>query len=173
MSADKDPVDRMVDAYDNMVHHVHDAAERVEKRTLPWLQSSLEEAQEKAVELNELTREEIEKVASYVERDLHEAAHYISDTGNEFQDWLRFDKAVVQSRVLDAFATMADHTSEALKQFSDQARLANTYFAGEITSPGVLQCSGCGEEVTYKKTRRISPCPNCNGDEFMRVKTRS
>ncbi|MCW8907681.1 MAG: zinc ribbon-containing protein, partial [Sedimenticola sp.] len=88
---EKDPVERMVDAYENMLERVDEMISRAEKSTLPTLRKSIEAAREKTVELNELTREEAEKIAGYVERDMKEAAHFLVETGDEFRDWFRFD----------------------------------------------------------------------------------
>ena len=46
----KDPVDRLVSAYESMLERVHEAADNAEKKTLPWLRESLAGAREKAVE---------------------------------------------------------------------------------------------------------------------------
>ncbi|MGB5450766.1 MAG: zinc ribbon-containing protein [Sedimenticolaceae bacterium] len=164
----KDTVDRMVDAYEAMLERVHDAAGDAEKKTVPWMREALSDARDKAVELGELTREEADKVSRYVERDLHEAASFIAETGQEFRDWLSFDWQLVQNRMLDMFAGMADQTSMALKGFAEQARQASLYRTGEITSPGVLECTGCGEELHFEKTGHIPPCPKCNATRFQR-----
>ncbi len=164
----RDAVDRMVDAYEAMLARVHEAADTAEKKTVPWLREALSSARDKAVELEELTREEAEKVSSYVERDLHEAASFIADTGQGLRDWLRFDWQLMQSRMLDMFAGMADQTSTALKGFAEQARQASIYRTGEITAPGVLQCTQCGEQLHFEKTGHIPPCPKCKATTFQR-----
>lgn len=164
----RDAVDRMVDAYEAMLSRVHEAADTAEKKTVPWLREALSNARDKAVELEELTREEAEKVANYVERDLHEAASFIADTGQGVRDWLRFDWQLMQSHMLDMFAGMADQTSAALKGFAEQARQASIYRTGEVTAPGVLQCTQCGEELHFEKTGRIPPCPKCQATTFQR-----
>ena len=164
----KDPIDRLVGAYEAMLERVHEAAETGEKTTVPWLREALANAREKAVQLEELTREEADKVSRYVERDLHEAASYIADTGQEFRDWLTFDWRLMQNRMLDMFAGMADQTSQALRGFAEQARQASQYHTGEITAPGVLECTGCGETLHFEKTGRIPPCPKCNATTFQR-----
>ncbi|MCP5305191.1 MAG: zinc ribbon-containing protein [Chromatiaceae bacterium] len=164
----KDPIDRLVGAYEAMLERVHEAAETGEKKTVPWLREALANAREKAVELEELTREEAEKVSRYVERDLHEAASFIADTGQEFRDWLTFDWRLMQNRMLDMFAGMADQTSQALRGFAEQARQASQYHTGEVTAPGVLECSECGEILHFEKTGRIPPCPKCNATTFQR-----
>ncbi len=167
----KDPVDRLVAAYEAMLERVHEAADTTESKTVPWLREALSNAREKAVELDELTREEADKVSRYVERDLHEAANFLADTGQEFRDWLSFDWQLMQNRMLDMFAGMADQTSAALKGFADQAREASLYHTGEITAPGTLQCTACGEELHFKKTGHIPPCPQCNATKFQRKST--
>lgn len=164
----KDPVDRLVSAYEAMLERVHEAADSAEKKSLPWLRETLAGARDKAVELEELTREEADRVSRYVERDLHEAASFIAETGQEFRDWLSFDWRLMQSRMLDMFAGMADQTSQALQGLAEQAREASLYHTGEITAPGVLQCTECGEELHFEKTGHIPPCPKCNATTFQR-----
>ncbi len=164
----KDPVDRMVAAYESMLERVHEAADSAEKKTVPWLREALADAREKAVELQELTREEADRVSRYVERDLHEAAGFLADTGQELRDWLSFDWQLMQNRMLDMFAGMADQTSQTLRDLADQAREASLYHSGEVTAPGVLKCTECGEELTFDKTDRIPECPKCGATRFQR-----
>ena len=59
----RDPVDRMVAAYESMLERVHEAADTAEKKTVPWLREALANARDKAVELEELTREEADRVS--------------------------------------------------------------------------------------------------------------
>lgn len=164
----KDPVDRMVAAYEAMLGRISEAAETTEKKTVPWLQRSLENAREKAVELGELTREEAEKISRYVERDVHEAASFIADTGQEFRDWIHFDWRLMQNRMLDMFAGMADQTSQAIRGFAEQARAASEYHAGEVTAPGILECTVCGETVEMASTGIVPACPKCKATTFRR-----
>lgn len=168
----KDPVDRLVGAYEAMLGRVSEAAETAEKKTVPWLREALGDAREKAVELGELTREEADRISRYVERDLHEAASFLAESGQEFRDWLSFDWQLMQNRMLDMFAGMADQTSQALKGFADQAREASLYRTGEITAPGVLECTVCGEELHFEKTGHIPPCPKCKATTFRRKSQR-
>lgn len=164
----KDSVDRLVSAYESMLERVHEAADNAEKKTLPWLRETLESARDKAVEFEELTREEADRVSRYVERDLHEASSFIADTGQELRDWLRFDWQLMQNRMLDMFAGMADQTSQALKGFADQAREASLYHAGEVAAPGTLECTECGAEVTLEQTGRVPDCPQCGATRYRR-----
>ena len=163
-----DPVDRLVDAYEKMLERAHEATGVAEEKSVPWLREAVAEAREKAVELEELTREEADKIARYVERDIRDAAEYLADSGQEFRDWLAFDMTLLQDRFLDMFAGMADQTSLALREIADRARRASLYRTGEITAPGVLECTHCGELLHFQKTGHIPPCVKCQGTEFRR-----
>ncbi|MCP3671876.1 MAG: zinc ribbon-containing protein [Gammaproteobacteria bacterium] len=165
----QDPLDRMVVAYENMLQRVDDLLQKAEKTAIPTLKKSLEHAREKAVELDELTREEAEKIASYVERDLHDAAGFLHQTGEEFRDWARFDLKLIEGRILDMFASVADKTRLELGRFAEQAREATFYHTGEITGPGTLVCGECGKELHFHKTGHIPPCSGCHGTKFARV----
>lgn len=164
----KDPVDRLVAAYESMLERVHEAADSAEKTTVPWLRDALEKARDKAVELEELTREEADRVSRYVERDLHEAAGFLADTGQEFRDWVSFDWRLMQNRMLEMFAGMADQTSQALRGFAEQARQASLYHTDEVVAPGVLECTECGEQLQFDKTGRVPACPKCGATTFQR-----
>ena len=137
----RDPIDRMTDAYEQMLERVDGMLELAEKSTLPTLRRALDKAREKAVELNELTREEAEKLAAYVERDMKDAAHYLIETGAEFSQWWQFDVEMIEQRMVEMFANVADKTRLELEQFADQAREASLYHTGELTGPGTLECN--------------------------------
>jgi hypothetical protein len=165
----KDPVDRLVAAYEAMLGRVHEAADTAESKTVPWLRDTLANARERAVELEELTREEAERVSKYVERDLHEAASYIAETGQEFRDWASFDWQLMQNRMLELFAGMADQTSDTLRQFAEQAREASVYRTGDITAAGQFGCVDCGGVLKLAKTGHLPPCGKCQGTRFRRM----
>jgi vacuolar-type H+-ATPase subunit H len=163
-----DAVDRMVDAYDRMLKHTHDAIAEAHKETVPRMRELVEKARDQMVELGELTREEAGKVADYLERDIKDAATYIAATGEDLRAWWRFDLGLVEERMLNIFTSVADQTSLQLREWAEQARQAPAYRTGEITGPGTLVCEGCGEELTFAKAGRIPACPKCGGAGFRR-----
>lgn len=167
----RDPIDRMTDAYERMLERVDGMLELAEKSTLPTLRRSIDHAREKAVELNELTREEAERLATYVERDMQEAARFLVETGAEIREWWQFDVQLIEQRLLDMFASVADKTRLELEKLADQAREASRYHTGEVTGPGTLICEGCGKEIHFHKAGRIPPCPGCQGTGFTRQTT--
>jgi hypothetical protein len=165
---DRDPLDRMVEAYETMLERVGDGMDTAAHRTVPALRHALERARETAVELGELTREEAERIAGYLERDVRDAAHYLADTGEELRSWFRFDLRLLEERLADLFAQVADQTSLQLREWAEAARRASVYRTGEVTGQGSLACVGCGHELHFARPGHIPPCPACQGTEFKR-----
>ena len=167
---ERDPVERLSAAYDTMAERVRDGLKRAEETTVPAFTEALREARERAVTLGELTREEADRLSGYLERDIHDAAEFIVETGQDFRDWFKFDWQLIEKRLFDTVAGVADQTSMQLKALADQARMASQYHSGDITGPGSLVCTHCGEVVHFQHTHAIPPCPQCNGETFKRWK---
>ena len=164
----QDPFDRLTAAYDRILQDVHDAIENARDSSLPGLQEYLDNAREKMVELGELSREEADKVAGYVERDMKDAAHYLLETGEQLSAWWRFDMQQIEDRMLEMFTSVADQTKLELAKLAERANKSSLYHTGEVTGPGTLVCAGCGKEMHFKKTGHIPPCSACKGTEFQR-----
>jgi len=159
---------KLVAAYDKMMERVHHLLDDAEEQAMPALQRNIDHAKQRAVELRELTADEADKVASYVKRDLHEAADYLDKTGKELSSWFTFDLQLVEERMLDLFSRAADKTRLELNRLASQANRAQEYHTGEIATIGTLVCSDCGCEMHFKKTSRIPPCPKCHKTVFKR-----
>ncbi|MBK1618674.1 hypothetical protein CKO42_09555 [Lamprobacter modestohalophilus] len=164
--------DRLVKAYEQMLERAREAVNEAEEAT-PKLRAMLDNARDHMVELGELTREEAHKVAEYIERDIEDAAHYLADTGEDLRAWWRFDLELIEQRMLEAFSSVADQTRIQLEQWSERARQASLYQAGQITGPGTLVCDKCGAETRFTRAGRIPPCSECGGLTFQRVPTES
>ncbi len=159
--------DRLVDAYDEMLKRTRDGIEQAQEST-PKLRHMLEQVRDNMVELGELSREEAAKIADYVERDVEDAAHWLVDTGEDLRDWWRFDLALIEQRMLDAFTSVADQTSLQLRQWAERAHQASLYQAGQITGPGTLVCDKCGAEIHFTRSGRIPACAECGNLTFRR-----
>lgn len=159
---------KQVEAYERMMERTHAAMESAPKEHRPPLRKSLEEAREKAVELGELTREEAQRIAQFLQRDIEDAAHYLSESGREMSDWFRFDLRLLEERMIEMFSSVADQTRLELLELEERARLASEYRTGELTGPGTLECAGCSKLMQFVKAGHIPPCPQCHGTVFHR-----
>lgn len=160
--------DHLVEAYDRMLKQTHDQIEEVRQGTIPRLTDLLGRVRDQMVELGELTREEANRVSEYIERDIKDAAHYIAETGEDLRNWWRFDLELMEQRMLEMFARVADQTSLNLAQWAENARLMSLYQAGEISGPGTLICDRCGAETHLVRTGRIPICADCGSTLFRR-----
>lgn len=161
---------KLIAAYDKMMHRVEALLDSAEQQALPVLQKNIEKAKQQAIELKEITKEEAEKLGDYLQRDLHDAADYLERSGKQFSTWLNFDLELIEDRMLDAFAKIADKTRMELAQLAAQAKRAQEYHTGEITSIGTLACQECDTLLHFKKTSRIPPCPKCHKTVFVRTR---
>ncbi|KAF0192372.1 MAG: hypothetical protein FD165_997 [Gammaproteobacteria bacterium] len=171
MTQDKHPAtgDRLVAAYNRMTERIRAMLDEAGKKALPTLQHRIDAAKAKAVELGELTREEAEKIGTYLKRDIEDAAEYLSGPSQEFADWLRFDIQLIEERLLEMFLTVADRTKLELMEFEHEAQRADAWHTGEIAGIGTLQCFDCGELLHFHATGHIPPCPQCHSTAFRRV----
>lgn len=163
--------DKLVQAYHRMMERVHQAFEEAEKSTLPTLKNSVEKARETAVELEELTHDEAEKVAYYLKRDVQDAGRHLSETSHELADWLRFDIDRIEDRLLEIFSRVADRTRIELAELQETLEKDPPYHSGEVTGPGTLYCAACNEAVHFHHTARIPECPSCGSGNFRRWPT--
>lgn len=164
----------LVQAYHRMMERVKlrlEELEQAEQEALPRLRASIEHAAEKAVELGELSREEARLIGGYLKRDLEDAGQYLTTTGRDLRDWLRFDVELLEDRLLDFFQRGVDQSRlEFLAFESDEAGAEPVvYRSGEITGPGTLQCEACGTSVSFHAPTAITPCPACGGVAFVRI----
>jgi len=168
MSEEKSTREKWLAAYDDMMVRVKTAIEEAEEATLPALQRYIHKARDTAVELGELTREEAEKIAAWLERDLTDAGKHLAVTGHRLGDWLRFDMGLIEDRLLEALSQVADHTRLEIQQFERDIQEGPAWNSGEITGPGTLVCAACGAIMRFHATGYIPPCPNCGHTVFHR-----
>ncbi|WP_018232139.1 zinc ribbon-containing protein [Thioalkalivibrio thiocyanodenitrificans] len=161
--------DRLAHAYDRMLERVRHTLDTAEKRVAPTLEHALKDARERAVELGEITREEADKVADYVRQDLHDMAEYLNETSRDYREWFRMDLQLIEAKIMDMLGSIADRTRVEIAEIAARAAVRERH-TGEIAGPGVLACTGCGEELHFKTSGHIPPCPKCRNTTFRRIR---
>ncbi len=165
MSTEQSPLVRFYHALQEQLHTVIDEG----KESLPTLQQLVEESKEKGSELSELTREEIDAVSRYLQRDLEAAGSFLAETGEDLGRWFHMEETLVEDRLKELLGKMADPTRIALDKLSAEARAAQPYHQGEVIGMGKLECGTCGETLQFDETAVIPACPKCGATEFRRV----
>jgi hypothetical protein len=167
-SSHNDPIDALGAAYEKMFERAVDNMRTVEVKTGSLLHKAVDEAKDKAVELEELSKEDAAKVSGWLKRDLDDALSYLSETGHELKDWLGFEKTLLESATLDLLLKAADKTTVESLLMKEKVRQTFIYKAGEITSAGTLICDQCGEILQFYKAGKIPSCPRCHATTFRR-----
>lgn len=160
-------IEKHIRAYKHMLERVKDLLD-TKGGGGKGLAQSIEAAKRAAVQDGELTHDEAEAVGRFVKRDLREAGRHLATTGEELRTWLGIDLQLMEDWLLDMFAQAADKTKLEWMQLEQNAREASLYHTGEITGPGTLTCSACGEVVHFHDVGHIPPCPRCRETVFTR-----
>lgn len=162
---------RLVRAYNAILHAIHEAL-RHDNDDNKTLSQHLDAAQSRASEeLTELTPEEIQRVAGYVERDLHDLARTNAAETTDaatLAAWFKFDLEQIENFALEAFLSAADQTRVELARLEQIAQSVPVYHTGEVTAPGVLRCEACDHELILTSASEIPPCPQCGAERFLR-----
>lgn len=160
--------DKLVQAYNRMMERVRHAVEGAEAKALPGIRHSIEKARETAVELEELSHDEAEKVAYYLKRDMQDAGRHLAETSHELGDWLRFDIDRIEDGLLELFSRVADRTRVEWVELQRELEKDPPFHSGEVTGPGTLYCTACNEALHFHHTSRIPACPKCTNGTFRR-----
>lgn len=158
----------LISAYERMRERAQKFLDENTQDLMPNIVDALEAAKEQAIHLGELSKDEAELINTYLKRDLHDAGEYIQQQRGELADWLRFDIEQIEQNIWDSLSLLVDKTTIELKQLKDRAERLGEWHTGEITGPGTLVCSACGEEIHFHKTGHIPPCPKCHATIYKR-----
>ena len=159
-----DPIDILGSVYEKLFEHVVSNIKSLQNMTLAEL---LQQSQNEVSEISELSQEEADKVSDWLHRDILAISDYVRTSEHEFEDWLGFETALIESSMLYLLSSIADKTTVELLQLKEQAT-ASPYKSGEYTGPGILVCDQCGEELHFHKVSKIPPCPRCHATVFHR-----
>lgn len=158
--------DKLIKAYSEFMQHLHETMED----TLHSFSEALQISKEKTSQSNELTDEELDKVSSYVQRDIEHAAQGLEHKADSdsLSEWFKFDVELIEKFTLDAFLSLADKTRIELEKIK-QLATKHTYHSGDITFPGTFICDECGKEIAFKTPSEIPECPKCHATTFVRI----
>ena len=162
--------DHAPEAYDRILDRLRHTLDEASLSTWEALQDKIEEAVEIELAAEEMTRDEIDLLTAYVNRDLKHLGYFVHETGGGIAGFLRFDLNVLEQTILDRLVDLADRTRVEHELLREQLEHGEDQFvAGEITVPGTLRCLNCGHEKQLMRTKKILPCAQCGAYIFERL----
>lgn len=158
-------------AYDRIIHRVEESLGKAEKVTLDGLKYDIDQAIEFEEDVEELTRQEISLLGAYLKRDLNSFSRYMSSTGKEIADWLKFDAALLERKLLSLLMSVADKSVKEQQELEEQLaeHADEVYMAAEYVLLGTFVCDNCGTEQEFIKPGFLMNCSECGGDKFRRA----
>jgi ElaB/YqjD/DUF883 family membrane-anchored ribosome-binding protein len=153
----------LADLYEKMSKVLQEQLERAGTLTEEAFERALKESREWAGRMKENYAEDIASVSESIRRDWLNAIRY---TREQTRRSLDLDR--LQAGVLGLLSRLARSAGSQLESFANRINERLSYKTGEIAGAGTLQCSKCGQTLTFEKARRIPPCPKCRNTNFTR-----
>ncbi|MDR9432245.1 MAG: zinc ribbon-containing protein [Spiribacter sp.] len=169
MTDPKERHEHEVKGYEQMLDRLRERLAHTGEALEHGFHEALNSVRERSIELGELTRDEADRVAMWLQRDLEDAAEYVESARGTYADWLYMDLQLVENWIWDRFCSVADQTRLQWQAFNQELQAAARYHTGELTGPGTLVCRECGERLHFERVGHIPPCPSCHGSRFERA----
>lgn len=159
--------EREVAGYRRMLERAAAVLKEAVMHPLPSFKHIIDAARQRAVDLKELSHDEAERIGYYLRRDVEDAARQAREGRREMGDWLRFDLAFIEDRLLEFLQPLVDHTRLEIDRLTMEA-YAQGWHTGEVIGPGTLYCDACEQELHMHRVSHIPPCPKCRATVFHR-----
>lgn len=156
-------------AYERILKRFYSSIDQVEQYSWSLLEEKIREAAEVELTAEEMTREELDLLQAYLQRDLADLGYFIHKTGEGVAAWLNFDLNILELKLAQMLSGLADQTR--LDHAYLEQRLAHgpqEYIAGEVATAGTLRCLNCGTLVKLERTALIEACHECDTKYFHR-----
>ena len=131
------------------------------------LKRAFDEAAQRLRKARKYSAETIEKALAAAQKDLADASQKIGPKWEGFSE----KSADLLEVWRDRSAAFMNHSAGVLSDWLRHVGGAfgrQTYRAGEMIYRGELECSQCGEHLSFDKPAHVPPCPKCGHKEFRR-----
>lgn len=163
-----------LEVYDRMLERVQSRLRSAQETTLETLEEEVDKAIEVEQELEEMTRDEVSLLGTYLQRDLEHLMHFVDETGEGLAEWLQFDISLLENSLTERLLSVADQTlvdTLSLRQ-KLESHGAGQYIAGEVATAGMFQCLNCEHMLCLTSTSHLEPCDACGSQYYKRVTSR-
>jgi len=156
--------DTLAGQYDKLAHRFYELYREGKTHGRDAMHEALEKARKQLTDLGEFSTEHGKALTQYLARDLDRVVAEAQRLGTEAKE--RLHPSRMGAGAMAALASALQWSGNALSSMGNKADQSLVYKTGEITSGGTLTCQACGQEMHFKETGHIPPCPKCQGTLF-------
>ena len=129
---------------------------------------TLDRARTRLREAGDYTADTVDRAAATIEKEMADTVLRLGPTWQTVTGKTADLFEVWRDRSAAFLATAAAGAGQWLKDAG--VRLERpAYRTGEMTAPGIFECTGCGMRVELETPAHLPPCPECQRTEFRRV----
>ena len=161
MDGDAGSDDPAADQYDQLAARFKELFEAGAEKSSEFAAVAMEKAREQLTAAGIFSEQQGKNLKAFLERDFSQITATMRDEAKE-----KLNPARVSAGAIASLTALLNMAGSALTSAAEKAEQAITCRSGEITSAGTLKCVACGDELHFKKTGRIPPCPKCHATEF-------
>lgn len=125
---------------------------------------ALKKAGDEVTSGGDYTREQAEKIAEYLRRDLNEVGMKAKQARDAVFEAVEPHR--VAAGVQNGLSKLLRTAADTLTEMAGRSEQVLEFKTGEVTSPGTLTCQACNKEMHLKSTVKIPPCPSCHKTLF-------
>ena len=156
-----------VGLYEKLAHRSKELLEGAKEKTSESIDFAIDKAKEEMVAAGDFSREQGERLKTFLKRDLHIAQKYALKAGDATKEALEPHRVAVGLQ--NTLATILEVVGGKLEEWGEKMESQLNFKTGEITTPGTLMCKSCGADIKMHHPGHIPPCPKCKGTEFHKV----
>ncbi|NWF35798.1 NADP-dependent isocitrate dehydrogenase [Mariprofundus sp. KV] len=149
------------DQYDELAERFKELFEAGAEKSSEYAQIAMEKARKQLTAAGAFSEEQGKNLKQFLERDFAQVADVMRSEAKE-----KLNPSRVGAGALASLSALLNMAGSALSSIAERTQKAISCRSGEITSAGTLTCRACGNELHFKKTGRVPPCPKCHATEF-------
>ncbi len=159
---------KLIDAYERFAEKTREFLHESKEKTTEAFDHAMDQARDSMEKAGEISRTESERLKEFLKRDMEQTAQDFKQAGEAAQATLNPQN--LKTGFFDLVGYVAKNSSQLLDQLAEWADGEATLHTGEVTGPATLRCRACHEELHFKDTGRVPPCPKCHNTEFRRTR---
>lgn len=166
MSESNNDNDRRRSHYQKVMERLSNQLTDLDKLSAPQFREWLDKSAAYVQAAGDMTRDELELVASYIRRDVASFADSYRRNSEAFKESPTYQ--ALESGFWHWLLELTDKTKCEWVEIADDLKHHGEYRTGEVVGLGTLTCEHCGHQLHIDHPEILGTCPACDGKLFSR-----